>query len=56
MEWRSVWAGQGTTSVRCPLEPQDSRKRQKKGKVTEERGNRGGEWEHGKRQGKGERD
>ena len=38
MKWRAVWAGQGTTFVRCPLEPRDSRKKQKEGKVMEESG------------------
>ena len=44
MKWSAVWAGQSTTFVRCPLEPLESRKKQKEGNgkwvVETGRGNR----------------
>ena len=36
----AVWAGQGTTFVRFPLEPRDNRKRKWTKKGTENGGNR----------------
>ena len=29
MKWITVWAGQSTTLVRCPLEPLESRKKER---------------------------